>query len=118
MSEEMKNEKKNFPATVIKVINSSQIGINRGEDANVKIGQKFLLFELTREDIKDPETGNILGKLEIPKGINVPDAHSEILSCDWDSSIENIKPFAFEATLFCCFSFSKAIFAFTRPIWC
>ena len=63
-----KSEKKVFPAQVAKVISSIRIAINRGSEDKIKLNQKVLLYSLSNEEIKDPETGESLGYLEIYKG--------------------------------------------------
>ena len=68
MTQENPNKETPFPATVVQVIDDFRIAINRGSNQGVRVGQRFLLFELSKEEIKDPESGKILGKLEIPKG--------------------------------------------------
>lgn len=63
-----KQEKKTFPADVVKIIDNYKIVINRGSLHDVKEGQRFLLYNLSKEEIKDPSTGESLGYLEIVKG--------------------------------------------------
>ncbi|MEA1963597.1 MAG: hypothetical protein U9O41_00455 [Candidatus Aerophobetes bacterium] len=64
-----KNQKeKTFPATVVKVIDDCKIVINRGALHKVTEGQRFLLYKLSEEEIKDPISGKSLGYLEIVKG--------------------------------------------------
>lgn len=61
-------EEKTFPATVVKVIDEYKVVINRGALHNIKPGQRFLIYRLEDEEIKDPVTGESLGYLEIVKG--------------------------------------------------
>ena len=65
----MKTDQKYFPATVIKIINEYKIVINRGSIHGVRPDQRFLIYSLSEEELKDPETGESLGHLEIVKGI-------------------------------------------------
>jgi len=58
-----------FPATIVKVIDDYKVVINRGILHKVKEGQRFLLYELSKEELKDPLSGKSLGYLEIVKGI-------------------------------------------------
>jgi hypothetical protein len=57
-----------FPATVVAVIDEYRVAINRGARDGVKQGQRFLVYEVGEEEIKDPETGESLGHLEIVRG--------------------------------------------------
>lgn len=64
----LEQESKTFPATVAKIIDECKVAINRGTAHKVKEGQRFLIYELSKEEIKDPITGKSLGYLEMPKG--------------------------------------------------
>ena len=79
-TEKNKSEKKVFPAKVAKVISSIRIAINRGSEDRIKLNQKVLLYSLSDEEIKDPETGESLGYLEIYKGTGKVIAVQEKLS--------------------------------------
>jgi len=69
MSERNVGEKKElFPATIAALIDEKRIVINRGSQHDIKIGQRFLVYTLSDEIIKDPETQEDLGRLEITKG--------------------------------------------------
>jgi hypothetical protein len=61
-------KEKIYPPIVAKVIDSFRIVINIGRQGNIKQGQRFLIYELTNEEIRDPMTGESLGKLEVVKG--------------------------------------------------
>ena len=63
-----KSDKKDFPAIVAKVIDDYTLVINRGEADGITNGQRFLIYNLSEEEILDPETGQTLGHLEIVKG--------------------------------------------------
>jgi len=60
-----------FPAKVVKIINDSRIVINRGEEHGIRKGMKTLIYNLSDEEIKDLDTGESLGYLEIVKGTGV-----------------------------------------------
>jgi hypothetical protein len=64
----MDNNAPSFPATLVAVIDSFKVVINRGTTDNVKVGQRFLVYSVSKEPILDPETGEDLGQLEIVKG--------------------------------------------------
>lgn len=55
-------------AIVAKIIDYHNVVLNRGSADGVRIGNKFLIFGIG-EDIKDPESGDSLGSLEIVKGV-------------------------------------------------
>jgi hypothetical protein len=52
---------------IAKLIDEYTLVINKGSDDGVKDGQRFLVYAFG-EDIADPDTGLLLGKLEIVKG--------------------------------------------------
>ena len=60
-----------YPATVAKVIDQYQVVINRGLVHGVKPNQRFLVYRLDSEELKDPESGQPLGRVEIVRGTGV-----------------------------------------------
>ncbi len=71
MSEAAQNERESSAETypvVASVLDSDRVVINIGASDGIKIGQRFLIYELSDEEIKDPLTDESLGRLEIPKG--------------------------------------------------
>jgi len=63
-----KQKEKVFPATVVKVLDGYKVAINRGSSHKISIGQRFLIYILSNEEIIDPDNGKSLGYLEIVKG--------------------------------------------------
>ncbi|ACK68246.1 conserved hypothetical protein [Rippkaea orientalis PCC 8801] len=57
-----------FPATVAKVIDDYKLVINRGSEHGIREGQRMLVYCVSDEDIKDPNTGESLGYLELVRG--------------------------------------------------
>lgn len=57
-----------YPAAVAKVLSPTRLVINRGEEHGVKHSQRFLIYELSDEEIIDPITKESLGYLESYKG--------------------------------------------------
>ena len=53
---------------VVSLIDKYKVVINAGSNQGVKIGQRYLLYTLSNEDITDPDTNESLGFLEIVKG--------------------------------------------------
>ena len=64
-------QKKDFPASIIKVIDGFNIVINRGSNDKVSKGDHFLVYYTDSEELIDPETGESLGKLEVVRGTGV-----------------------------------------------
>jgi len=58
-----------FPATVVKVLALDRVVINRGSREGVQVNQRFVLYRLDAEVLRDPKTGEELGHLEMAKGI-------------------------------------------------
>lgn len=52
---------------VAKVLNSREIAINRGIANGVTVGMYFDVMEVGEADIKDPDTGDVLGSIERSK---------------------------------------------------
>src|SRR6266508_2456411 len=57
-----------FPCTVVEVIDDYTVVINRGSRDGIRGGQRFVIYAQSSEQIRDPESGELLGYLEIVKG--------------------------------------------------
>ncbi len=57
-----------FPATVVLILSSSKIVINRGKVHGLRAGQRLLVYQLSEQEIIDPSSKESLGQLEIVKG--------------------------------------------------
>jgi hypothetical protein len=57
-----------FPAKVVKVIDDYSLVINRGEISGIREGQRMLVYNTSEEEIKDPQTGESLGYLDLVRG--------------------------------------------------
>jgi hypothetical protein len=57
-----------FPAAVAAIVSPTKVVINRGQSHGINMGQRFLIYELSEEQIVDPVTGEQLGYLETYKG--------------------------------------------------
>lgn len=55
-------------AKVVEVIDPYTVVINIGSDQDVLDGHKFLVYGISDKEIRDPDTGELLGKLPLPKG--------------------------------------------------
>lgn len=75
---------------VAKVIDDFTVVINIGSKDDIKLGQKFLIYEVSDEEILDPDTKESLGYLEIVKGTgkvtHVQFKLSTLESCMYESS--------------------------------
>lgn len=52
---------------VARVLNTREIAINVGVEDGVTVGMYFEVMDLQYEDIKDPDTDEVLGSIERPK---------------------------------------------------
>jgi hypothetical protein len=99
---------KTYPK-VVKVINKFKVVLNKGRKDGIREGQRFRLIERTNEELRDPDTGEFLGYLEIPKGegvvIHTTETTSVLESDYWEKipqepnflqSLLNIKSFSYK----------------------
>ena len=49
---------------VARVLNEREVAINRGSDHGVEFGMKFNILEPESQEIRDPDTGEALGRIE------------------------------------------------------
>lgn len=56
-------------AQVARVVNSTDLALNKGSDAGVEVGMKFAILSNAGADIKDPVTGEVLGSVDIAKTV-------------------------------------------------
>lgn len=54
---------------VARVINAREVAINRGAEHGVEEGMRFAILNRHGADITDPETGDVLGSVEVDKAI-------------------------------------------------
>lgn len=52
---------------VARVLNSTDLAINRGSDDGVSVGMRFAILSDRGADISDPDTGEVLDSIEIAK---------------------------------------------------
>lgn len=58
------SEKKTIEGKVLKVIDDFKVAINKGSRDGVYVGQIFLIYYLSIDDMIDEDTGENLGKIE------------------------------------------------------
>ena len=66
--EDNKKKGKKFPSRIVSVPDNYRVVINMGERDGIIIGQRFVIYTLSENDIIDPVTKENLGKLENFKG--------------------------------------------------
>lgn len=52
---------------VAKILDNRTLIINVGSSNGVKLGMKFLISSATNSEVKDPDTGQVIGEVAIPK---------------------------------------------------
>jgi len=65
----MSSKQENGPirGKVARILNSRELVLNIGSENGVTVGMKFEVLEPKGEEIKDPDTGEVLGSLSRPK---------------------------------------------------
>jgi hypothetical protein len=58
-------------ALVVNAVDESTLVIDRGRRDGVRVGQRFLIYSLSPDEVHHPITGASLGHLEIVKGIGI-----------------------------------------------
>jgi hypothetical protein len=65
-------EHKPIEGAVAKILTARELVINRGSEDGVEPGMRFEVLDPKAENVKDPETGEILGSIDRPKiGVEV-----------------------------------------------
>lgn len=81
----------NLNFKVAKIIDSDLLVLNAGKNEGIKKGFRFLIYSIGNEEIKDPDTGESLGFLEIVKGIgrvnNVQEKMCTVVSDEFESTL-------------------------------
>lgn len=54
---------------VAAVLSRRELILNLGEENGVRIGMKFVILNSKGADIRDPDTGAVLGTVEVPKTV-------------------------------------------------
>ena len=96
---------------IAKILDEYNLVLNKGKNDNIEIGQEYLIYQQT-EEIIDPDTGDILECLFVPKGkgiiIRVQDKISILRSHEWE------KPSSL-AEAFAVFAQPQKLKAFEKP---
>ncbi len=80
---------------IVKVLDDYTVVMNAGSNQGIVEGQRYLIFELSDEEIIDPDTNKSLGFLEIVKGTgivtHVQDNMSTLESCKHEAASRTIR---------------------------
>jgi hypothetical protein len=63
----MTAEVKPIRGKVARILNSKEVALNIGQEDGVELGMVFNILDPNGYDIKDPDTGNMIGSVERPK---------------------------------------------------
>jgi hypothetical protein len=81
-----------FPAKIVDILDEYKVVINRGSSHGIAEGQRFLLYALSKGEIRDPDTKEPLGFLEIVKGTGrVTHVQEKMATLESDKIIPNEK---------------------------
>lgn len=79
---------------VVYIIDQYSVALNVGAIDNVELGQKFLIYTLSKDTIVDPSTGESLGSLEIVKGTgkvtHLQEKLCTISSCEYTTNSNKV----------------------------
>ncbi|MFJ4044142.1 hypothetical protein ACIPV2_00165 [Microbacterium sp. NPDC089987] len=56
-------------AKVARVLNNTDLALNKGQDDDVQVGMKFAVLSDAGEEIRDPDTGEVLDSIRIAKTV-------------------------------------------------
>ena len=56
-------------ALVAQILNSTDLALNRGSDHGIEVGMKFAVLDPIGRDIRDPETQEVIGSIDIAKTV-------------------------------------------------
>ena len=80
---------------IAKVLDDCKVVMNAGSNRKISNGQKYLIYQLSDEEIIDPDTNKSLGFLEIVKGTgtvtHVQDNMATLESCEREKSSKIIR---------------------------
>lgn len=92
-----KNKTAGIEPKVAKIIDLYNLVLNKGSNDNITYGQEFLIYQQT-EEIRDPETRELLECLFVPKGrgeiIQVQERISILRSSEWEKPSSLAEAFA------------------------
>ena len=63
----MMNEPKPIRGKVARILNSRELALNIGSDHGVKVDMRFDVLDEASENIRDPDSGTVLGSVNRPK---------------------------------------------------
>ena len=63
----MTNQPEPIRGKVARVLNAREVALNRGSNDGVEVGMIFNILSSAGSEIRDPDTGELLGSVELPK---------------------------------------------------
>lgn len=63
------NDDPRLRGKVAAILSKRELIINLGEDDGVRVGMKFVILNSQGMDIRDPDTGTVLGTVDVPKTV-------------------------------------------------
>ena len=65
----MTTQKEPIRGKIAKVLNSREVALNVGAEQGVAPGMRFRILSLAGDEIRDPDSGAVLGNVRRPKAI-------------------------------------------------
>ena len=65
----MTSEESRIRGKVAAILSRRELILNVGHDDDVELGMKFVILNSKGIDVKDPDTGTVLGTVEVPKTV-------------------------------------------------
>lgn len=63
----MADKEARIEGKVARILTAQELVINRGSNVGVEIGMRFAVLNSKGSEIEDPDTGDLLGSVELPK---------------------------------------------------
>ena len=63
----MRNQRDPIRGKVARVLNSREIALNIGQQDGVRVGMVFKVLSPNKAEVKDPDTGELLGSVDLEK---------------------------------------------------
>lgn len=73
---------------IVKILDEYSVIINAGTNMGIEIGDEFQILDTEGSEVIDPETGAVLGYLELVKEtVRVSDVHEKMCFCETGYSV-------------------------------
>lgn len=71
---------------IVKIIDDTAIVINAGKNNSINVGDEFQILGKNGEQVSDPDTGELLGEIELIKGIVIArQVYSKMTICSTET---------------------------------